>query len=385
MKNKLALFFIITSIVAFIIYSVFSLINLYQSLYYYVINPLFWILLSMITYVLFYQQVDRHFKYKKIIIEITLIAALIYILLFWGLGIISGFGNNPYDTSIAGIFLNIWSIGFVIASKEYIRYFILNVVSKKHVLIMGILITILYFLLEINILNLNVYFSDETATFKFITTVLLPFIMINILYNYLVLKSGYLPSMIYALLTNIILWLFSILPNHGVVVLFILNTLIPFFILLIIDYYITKKERTVSEELLEETNPKRWIPNFIFVIFITSFVLGTFNYKPIVIITNSMHPNINRGDIIVIKKMDIAGIKINDVVSYKKGSYTVIHRVIDKYENNNQLILITKGDNNKVRDVDPVLEYQVVGKVIIIIPKIGYPSIWLKKAFNIIS
>jgi len=46
-------------------------------------------------------------------------------------GLADGFGRSPYDHSVAGIVMNIFSIGAVLAGREFFRSYIVNTLIKK--------------------------------------------------------------------------------------------------------------------------------------------------------------------------------------------------------------------------------------------------------------
>ncbi len=69
-----------------------------------------------------------------------------------------------------------------------------------------------------------------------------------------------------------------------------------------------------------------------------------------------------------------------DIISFEtKSSASVTHRVYEIQNNNNTLTFITKGDANNIPDIDPVSVEQIKGKVIFIIPYIGYLYLWIKQ------
>lgn len=99
--------------------------------------------------------------------------------------------------------------------------------------------------------------------------------------------------------------------------------------------------------------------------------------KIFTVITGSMIPVYEIGDIIVVKDVSIENIKVGDDIVYKgeKSSYkgkTITHRVIsiDKDETGNYKI-ITKGVANKAQDPE-INQNQVLGKVIFDIPIFSY-------------
>lgn len=112
-----------------------------------------------------------------------------------------------------------------------------------------------------------------------------------------------------------------------------------------------------------------------------------------VVVSGSMEPVFERGDIVAIQKSDFLGISefnpselsVGDVVVYDAVWFPepVIHRIIAEGTNpDGQLYYITKGDNNPSPDPAPVYPEQIKSKVIsfgpnsgqqlLIIPKIGY-------------
>jgi len=93
-----------------------------------------------------------------------------------------------------------------------------------------------------------------------------------------------------------------------------------------------------------------------------------------------MLPVIQIGDVVIVKKIPAEQVQVGDIIQFKTENIRVAHRVIDIREENHQKVLITKGDNNQAVDSDPVLPEQVVGRVVAIIPKIGWPSMIIHSA-----
>ena len=106
-----------------------------------------------------------------------------------------------------------------------------------------------------------------------------------------------------------------------------------------------------------------------------------------VVVSGSMEPVMYRGDIVIVDQNPSSG-QVGDIVVYKATwvNEDVIHRVKEIYKTSDgSTYLIMKGDNNPTADPYPV-QYpdQVVSKVVsingqpLIIPKIGYISLWIK-------
>lgn len=87
---------------------------------------------------------------------------------------------------------------------------------------------------------------------------------------------------------------------------------------------------------------------------------------PLIVLTDSMYPDIKSGDIIITKQADAEDIKIGDDISFfdpaGNGSSIVTHRVIEIIEKDGQLSFRTKGINNNTEDRVTVPADKLVGK-----------------------
>jgi len=102
-------------------------------------------------------------------------------------------------------------------------------------------------------------------------------------------------------------------------------------------------------------------------------------------ISRSMEPTLKVGDLLIIhgglKAEDIyADPKDGDIIVFKNPSnpegLPIVHRAIEKIQKDGKWYFITKGDNNPFDDRKAfgwiVPEDYVIGKVIYVIPKVGY-------------
>lgn len=91
------------------------------------------------------------------------------------------------------------------------------------------------------------------------------------------------------------------------------------------------------------------------------------------IISESMMPTFNIGDIIIVNKCDSPDeLKINDIITFEHDDKTISHRILRIENDGEQFLFYTKGDNNEEID-DFFIKYdQIYGKIILTIPKLGY-------------
>ena len=104
----------------------------------------------------------------------------------------------------------------------------------------------------------------------------------------------------------------------------------------------------------------------------------------LIVETGSMSPTINKGDMVVVKKTN--DYKLTDIVTYipKDGvKETITHRII-RYSEDREDYFIVKGDFNDHEDKDPISVDQIVGEVVLTIPKIGYVFEWFTRGGGII-
>lgn len=97
-------------------------------------------------------------------------------------------------------------------------------------------------------------------------------------------------------------------------------------------------------------------------------VLG---FCPLTVVSGSMSPGINTGDMVVIKKGS-QSIQQGDIVTYRLEDALVIHRVKAVDKQGAAEVFVTQGDANSIPDYKVVEHNQVVGKYLFRIPMGGY-------------
>lgn len=96
-------------------------------------------------------------------------------------------------------------------------------------------------------------------------------------------------------------------------------------------------------------------------------------YIPMNVLTGSMEPYIKPGDMIISKKINSENIVKGDVVTYKTNNKNLVtHRVMEIIKDGNTIFFKTKGDANNIADEKLVTEEDIVGKLVLRIPKVGY-------------
>jgi signal peptidase len=99
-------------------------------------------------------------------------------------------------------------------------------------------------------------------------------------------------------------------------------------------------------------------------------------YKLYTVQSGSMLPQIKIGSIVVSRQA--SAYQVGDIITFKNAPAPVTHRIFSATESAGRLNFITKGDANETPDTEPVLQEQVLGKVIATLPFLGYPVAFAK-------
>lgn len=369
-------------ILLYLIFSIFinKLIDL--KTYNLIINPIFWLIISISIYI---RTGNNHGRFSKLNEneKTILITTLFYLIINFMSGLIFGYTSNPYSNKVIPFLTNFWQIVIVIMGIEYTRSYVIN--ENKNNKLFVVLFTIIFILLEINFSKLFSSINDREELFKYVSSTLLPLVFGNILYTYLTIKGSYKLVYIYRVIVEVTFLIVPILPNFDWFMIGIRGIIVPAIIYLVLKYTSNYKAVRTRSNGRKKQNPLIYVPVFSIILIFVLFMAGIFIYEPIAVLSNSMNPIFYRGDVVIYRKVDnnkLKNIKKYNIIVYSKDGQAVVHRVVDKYIKDGETYFITKGDANISNDLNPVSESQVIGVYQLSIKYIGYPSVWLNQIFN---
>lgn len=110
---------------------------------------------------------------------------------------------------------------------------------------------------------------------------------------------------------------------------------------------------------------------------------------PLIVLTDSMYPDIKSGDLIICKTVETDEIQVGDVISFYdpegNGTSVVTHQVIEILEEGGSRSFRTKGINNNTEDKLPVPADKVIAEYTDIrIPGAGNVAIFMQKTEGLI-
>lgn len=109
---------------------------------------------------------------------------------------------------------------------------------------------------------------------------------------------------------------------------------------------------------------------------------------PLIVLTDSMYPQIQSGDLVICRQVAPESIAVGDVISFfdpaGSGTSIVTHRVVEITEEDGSLAFRTQGDANPVADLSLVPADKVTGRYMRRIPKAGNTAMFLQTTEGLI-
>jgi len=135
----------------------------------------------------------------------------------------------------------------------------------------------------------------------------------------------------------------------------------------------------------------QWLATLVLVVVVLAcvgiFVAPHFGWHLDIVYGGSMEPAIKIGSLVVIKPVQPQDIKVDDIITYRSAAESgmvTTHRVIEVMHNDGSLVFRTKGDANEDPDINPVAANELVGKLALDIPYLGYLAPLLRTRLGMI-
>jgi signal peptidase len=114
---------------------------------------------------------------------------------------------------------------------------------------------------------------------------------------------------------------------------------------------------------------------------------SVFGVSPVIVLSGSMHPTFDAGDMILIQEKDPDALKVGDVICFiKEDSETAVtHRIVEVTESEGRTAYVTQGDFTMTPDRVPVYPEEVEGVYTgTIFPGLGNVAVFLQTPLGII-
>ena len=318
---------------------------------------------------------------KDQVFIIVAIIALLYVMIYYLSGLAFGFYKNPYGISVFNFFKFFLPSAAIIVCTEIIRCVLVAQKDKLTTVLCYAIGVVADILIVINIPAVNSFnkFMDLIAGSLF------PALISNFLYIYLSKRYGIFPNLSFRAITTLYVYIFHVVPGISDSIANFAKLIIPLVVYLFIDVLYEKKRKYA----LGNTSRFLRILSIILTICVLVIMIGTvmlisnqFKYGLLVIATESMTGEINKGDVVIFEDYENQSIKEGQVIVFERYGNMIVHRVVDIEIINGNARYYTKGDANEDRDSGFITDAEIRGVASKKIPFIGYPSLWVRQLFK---
>ncbi len=312
-------------------------------------------------------------KKREVLLIVTVIS-IIYVVLKQLTGIYFGYYKNPYFINLDKFLRFVLPITVAIITVEIIRYVFL---AQKNVFV-DIITYLSCVIVEILMFS---NLSGITTFNKFMDLVgltLFPALTTNIFYHFISKRYGAIPNIVFRSITTLFVYFTPNVAGLPDSLSSCISIVLPIILLAFIAALFEKKKKYAKKK----GKVLSTISTVLTIVIITSVAMlisCQFRFGAIVIATESMTGEINKGDMILYERYDDQAIKEGQVIVFRKSNSRIVHRVV-KIENiGGELRYYTKGDANSMIDSGYITEADIVGLTDIKIAYIGFPTLWLRK------
>lgn len=315
------------------------------------------------------------------IILIMTVMALLYVMLYYLSGLAFGFYKNPYRLTASNFFKFFLPAAAIIFFTEVIRFITLSQESKLASTLCWLSCVMAEMLICSNL-------PAVTSFAKFMDLVagaMLPAIIANGLYHYLSRRYGFWPNLIFRAVTILHAYTFPITSGISDSLVNFARLLIPIAIYFFIDALYEKKRRFALKKVSRFSKAASVLLTVLVLVIMVGTVMlvsNQFRFGALVIATDSMTGELNKGDVALFERYDDQFIAEGQVIVFEQSKSMIVHRVVDIQIVNGNTRYYTKGDANEDPDTGFITDADIVGLVDYKLPFLGFPTLWLRSLFR---
>ena len=314
---------------------------------------------------------------KKDVLLLMVILSVITSALIEMTGIYFGFYLNPYLVNSNILLTTVIPVAVIIVATEIVRSVLLsqkngfvNVVA----VIIGVIDETLTFSSVVGVTSFNQFMDLVGMTF-------LPAFTANILYHHVSKNYGALPNIVYRLISTMYMYFIPVTCAMGDSIRSVLKLVVPLAIMALISGLFSKtpKKATGNGEKITAVGMSI---SLVVTALVAMLISCQFQFGALVIATESMTGEINKGDMVIYERYDDQTIKEGQVIVFQQNELKIVHRVVRIERVDGQIRYFTKGDFNQDEDRGFRTDADIVGLTDLKISYLGYPTLWLHELIN---
>ena len=311
---------------------------------------------------------------KKEVLMLSAILGILSVVLVQMSGSFFGFYENPYSITSKLILNTVFPLAVIIVTTEIIRNVMLAQ-NNRFVSFMAFLSCLIAETLTFsNVAGITTFnrFMDLVGLTLF------PAISSNIYYHFSSRRYGAFPNIVFRLITTLYIYFIPTETAMSDAVLSIIKLVLPMIMYALVSALFEKKKKKVRQKG-KKLSTFTSILSSAAIVAIAMLISCQFRFGAIVIATDSMTGEINKGDMIIYERYDGQNIEEGQVIVFTKGESLIIHRVVRIDRVGKEVRYYTKGDANNGEDAGYRIESDIVGLTDIKLPGVGYPTLWLRE------
>ena len=323
---------------------------------------------------------EAHSINKGQVLLIMLTVALLYLMLYYLTGINFGFSQSAIRLTSYNLFAHVIPIAVSIITVEIIRCVLMAQGSRVAYVFCYVGCVCAELAMTVSILSIGSFnrFMDAVGM------TLIPALVSNAVYAYIVKRYGIYPNIVYRLITALYVYFIPYVPNAPDFIMAVTKLFVPLIIFAFIDMLFEKKRKYA----IKRKNALYYVGIALTTLIIISAVMlisCKFRFGILVIGSDSMSDEINLGDAVIYEQYDGQIVTEGQVIVFDKNGTTLVHRVADIERINGENRYYTKGDANPENDSGYITEANIVGVVNLKLSYVGYPTVWIRKVFSTVN
>ncbi len=345
----------------------------------YFAQPLAWLSLGNLAYLGWRFGLAERPASARRVTAMALLVGSLQVALFVFAGLALGFGASPYSHYPLALIGNLFFMGTMLVGMEIGRAYLVVLLKRGSPVLAVACVALLFACFSIP-LGRYTAATDPQSFFEFAGEALLPAISQNLLATFLALAGGPLASIAYRIVPELFEWLSPILPNLSWTVSAFVGTMAPAVGLLFVQRQLQWGYFPIGQPASREgQSGNSWILVAVVTVSLLWFNTGLFGIRPNLVSGGSMAPALNPGDIVILRPVEPENIQVGDIIRVVLNDTPILHRVIEIRDGDGGRQFVTQGDANNVPD-QPAGEDQIDGRVVLVIPKIGWLAIGVRRA-----
>ena len=310
---------------------------------------------------------------KREVLLVSIILAVLYVALIELSGVKFGFHKNPYFANTKLILTSALPVAAIIVCSEIIRATSLAQKSKLVSMIVFLTCLTADALTFSNIAGI----TTLNKVMDLVGMVLFPAITSNLYYHFSSRNFGPIPNIAFRFITTLYVYCVPASTAMPDALMAAIKLIAPLLVYGFVMALFENKKKKVVVRKSGALSTISMVVAFVIIICVAMVVSCQFRFGAVVIATESMTGEINKGDVIIYEQYKNQTIEEGQVIVFYQNNYRVIHRVARIETVDNETRYYTKGDANNTIDIGYRTRSDIIGLTDIKIAYIGYPTLWL--------